>query len=66
MERESVRDTFELGGVSPQKVVIQPRAFFRLKDTRLPEGQNRRNFLLKVYRSTGTDPAGCGQPAISG
>jgi hypothetical protein len=51
-EGESAGDSFEVGGVSPQKIVIQPDAFFQLKDGRLPEGQNRRSFLLEADRST--------------
>ena len=51
-EGESIRDSFEAGGSSPRKIIVQPDAFFQLKDSRLPEGQNRRTFFLEVDRST--------------
>jgi hypothetical protein len=51
-EGETIRDTFDVGGLSPHKVAIQPDAFFQLKDTRLPDGQNRRSFFLEADRST--------------
>jgi Replication-relaxation len=54
-EGESLRDTFEVGGVfgvGARKVTIQPDAFFQLKDTRRPAGNNSRSFFLEVDRST--------------
>lgn len=56
-EGESIRDTFEAGGMMPRKIVVQPDAFFQLKDTRFPDGQNRRSYFLEADRSTmGTKP----------
>jgi hypothetical protein len=55
-EGDAIRDSFDVGS-PPRKVVIQPDAFFQLKDTRLPDGQNRRTFFLEADRSTmGTRP----------
>jgi hypothetical protein len=54
-EGESLRDTFDVGGVfgvGAKKVSIQPDAFFQLKDTRRPEGNNSRSFFLELDRST--------------
>lgn len=51
-EGEGIRDSFEVGGSPVRKMVIQPDAFFQLKDTRLPEGKNRRTFFLEADRST--------------
>ena len=39
-------------GGNQGKVAIQPDAFFQLKDTRLPDGQNRHSFFLEADRST--------------
>lgn len=48
-EGESLRETFDVG---VRKVTIQPDAFFQLKDTRRPAGNNSRSFFLEVDRST--------------
>lgn len=48
-EGEEIRHRFQAGTGS---LVIQPDAFFQIKDMRLPDGQNRRTFLLEADRST--------------
>jgi hypothetical protein len=63
-EGDTIRDTFDAGGMPPHKVTIQPDAFFQLKDTRLPDGPEPAALLSRSRSLDDAHPAAAGKSTL--